>query len=157
MAIQFTEDNQAKFDVLLTRYPNKQAALLPTLWLIQEQYGFISQEAMEYVGALLDVSPAHVFSVVTFYTMYHQKPVGRYNIQLCRTLSCALLGAGSLYDYIKDKLKIQEGEVSSDGKFSITPVECLASCGTGPMMMINEKYYENLDRQRVDEILDSLE
>lgn len=151
--MEFTPENKKKFDELLPRYPTKKAALLPTLWLVQDQYGFISQEAMEYVAHLLDVSPAHVYSVVTFYTMFHQKPVGKFHFQVCRTLSCALLGSETILEHLKKKLQIQENQVTKDGKFSLCTVECLASCGTGPAVMINESYYENLTPGKVDEIL----
>ena len=154
--ISFTQENQRKFEHLLTRYPNKKAALLPTLWLVQEQYGFISRDAMEFVAKILDLAPAHVYSVVTFYTMYHQKPVGKNHIQVCRTLSCALNGGEKILDHLKTKLKVKENEVTLDGKFSVCGVECLASCGTAPAVMINEKYYENLSIEKVDKLLNEL-
>lgn len=154
--ISFTQENQRKFEHLLTRYPNKKAALLPTLWLVQEQYGFISRDAMEFVAKILDLAPAHVYSVVTFYTMYHQKPVGKHHIQVCRTLSCALGGGEKILDHLKTKLKVKENEVTLDGKFSVCGVECLASCGTAPALMINEKYYENLSVEKVDQLLNEL-
>lgn len=152
--MKFTSENQKKFDELLTHYPTKQAALLPVLWLVQDQEGYISGEAMEYVAGLLDVSPAHVYGVVTFYTMYHQKPVGKYHLQVCRTLSCALAGSETILEHLKKKLKIEENQTT--GKFSLCTVECLASCGTGPAMMVNEKYYENLTVEKVDKILGEL-
>lgn len=156
MTIEFTPENRKRFDEILTRYPNKKAPLLPVLWLAQEQFGHLSDEVIQYVAGLLDLSPVHVLSVVTFYTMYHRKPVGRHHIQMCRTLSCALAGSDNLAEHIQAKLKIKEGQTTSDGKFSFCQVECLASCGTAPAMMINEKYYENLDVKKVDEILSSL-
>lgn len=155
--VEFSAENKEKFEKLLTRYPNKQAALLPTLWLVQEQFGHIEGEHMEYVAGLLDISPVHVYSVATFYTMYNLKPIGRHHIQVCRTLSCALMGAESLVDCLKDKLGIEIGQTTQDGKFTLSEVECLASCGTAPMMMINEKYYENLSRDKVEEILNKLD
>ena len=154
--ISFTQENQRKFEHLLTRYPNKKAALLPTLWLVQDQYGFISRDAMEYVAKILDLAPAHVYSVVTFYTMYHQKPVGKHHIQVCRTLSCALNGGEKILDHLKTKLKVKENEVTLDGKFSVCGVACLASCGTAPAVMINEKYYENLSIESIDKLLNEL-
>ncbi len=156
MTVKFSEKNQRTFEEYLTRYPTKQAAILPTLWLAQEQFGFISSEVMEYVASLLDVSPAHVYGVATFYTMFHQKPVGKYHLQVCRTLSCALMGSSTILEHLKKKTGLEEGEVSASGKFSLCTVECLASCGTGPMMMINEKYFENLTPEKIDEILAGL-
>ena len=156
MPFIFTEQNKKKFAEILACYPNKKAALLPILWLVQEQEGFISKEAMEAVAGLLDISPVHVYSVVTFYTMFHQKPVGKYHLQVCRTLSCALMGSENILDHLKGKLRIEEGQTTKDGKFSLCTVECLASCGTGPAMMINEKYHESLNPKKVDEILATL-
>ena len=156
MTIEFTPENKKNFDTLLTRYPTKKAAILPTLWMVQKQYGFISDEAMEYVGKLLDLSPVHVLSVVTFYTMFNRKPTGKHHLQVCRTLSCAMMGAESLVDHLKTKLKIKEGETTRDGKFSLCTVECLGSCGTAPAMMINEAYHENLTAEKLDKILAEL-
>lgn len=153
---EFSPDNKIKLQEILTRYPTKQAALLPALWLAQGQFGFISQETMEYIAGLLGISPVHVFSVVTFYTMFHRQPVGRHHIQVCRTLSCALMGAEGISEHVKRRLKLKEAEVSADGKFSFCTVECLASCGTAPTMMVNKTYYENLTPGKVDEILDGL-
>lgn len=154
--MEFSAENKKKFEEILTHYPTKQAALLPTLWMAQEEFGYISQDAMEYVASLLDLSPAHVYGVTTFYTMFHLKPPGKYNIQVCRTLSCALVGFETILEYIKRRLGVDENETTSDGKFSLCTVECLGSCGTGPMMMVNEKYYENLTAEKVDRILESL-
>lgn len=152
----FTPENKKKLDEILTHYPTKQAALLPALWLAQEQFGYLSLETMKYVAELLEISPAHVYSVATFYTMFHLKPVGKHHLQVCRTLSCALMGSDNIVEHLKKKLKIQDNEVTPDGKFSLCQVECLASCGTGPAMMVNEKYYEALTPKKVDEILATL-
>lgn len=156
MNIEFTPENKKEFEKLLTHYPNKRAAMLPTLWLAQKQFGWISQKVMEYVATLLDVPPMKVYEVVTFYTMFNQKPVGKYHIQLCRTLSCELCGKGEILNHLKKKLGIKVGETSPDGKYTLTEVECLGSCGTAPMMQLNEDYYENLNPAKVDEILDGL-
>lgn len=156
MLFQFNAHNQKKFEDILSHYPVKTAALLPTLWLVQEQEGKISFEAMIAVANLLDVSPAHVYGVATFYTMYHLKPVGKYHLQVCRTLSCALSGGENLLEHLKTKLKINEGEVTPDGRFSLCAVECLASCGTAPAMMVNEAYHENLNVGKIDQLLKEL-
>lgn len=145
-----------KMEEILTHYPTRQAALLPALWLAQDQFGHLSSETLEYVAGLLGLSPAHVYGVTTFYTMFHLKPVGKHHIQLCRTLSCALRGSENILEYVKGKLRIGEGQVTPDGKFSLCTVECLASCGTAPTMMINRTYYENLTSKKVDEILENL-
>ncbi len=156
MSFSFTPENQKKFEDLLTKYPNKKAALLPTLWLAQNQNGHLSLEVQEYVAGLIGVSPVHVHGVVTFYTMYKEKPVGKYHLQVCRTLSCALNGCESVIKKLEDTLKIKHGEVTSDGKFSLELVECLASCGSGPVIQVNETYVENINLQKVDELLNSL-
>lgn len=156
MQVEFTPENRKEFDALLTHYPNKRAALLPTLWIAQKQFGWISQKVMEYVGQLLDLPPIKVYEVVTFYTMYNQKPVGKYHIQLCRTLSCELCGKAEILKHLKNKLGIKAGETTADGKFTLSEVECLGSCGTAPMMQLNDDYYENLSAAKVDEILNGL-
>lgn len=156
MQIEFTPENKKEFDALLTHYPNKRAALLPTLWLAQKQFGWISQKVMEYVGQLLDLPAIKVYEVVTFYTMFNQKPVGKYHIQLCRTLSCELCGKGEILAHLKGKLGIGLGETTPDGQYTLTEVECLGSCGSAPMMQLNEDYYENLTPAKVDEILNGL-
>lgn len=142
-----------EFESLLTRYPTKEAALLPTLWLVQRQEGWISEEAMEYVAGLLGISPVKVYSVVSFYTMYYTRPMGRHVIQVCKTLSCALLGALDIVKQIEERTGTSVGETSADGRYSLRTVECLGSCGTAPMMQVNDEYHENLTPQRVDELL----
>ncbi len=138
------------------RYPEKRAALLPALHILQRDHGWIPQEGMKEVAGLLDLKPAEVLEVVTFYTMFNQKPVGRHHIQVCRNISCALLGARRITRHISSKLGIQTGETTPDGQFTLSEVECLGSCGTAPMLMLNDDYHENLTEPRVDEILDDL-
>lgn len=157
MSFAFTPENQEKFETLLTRYPNKQAALLPTLWLAQKQQGYLPLEVQEYVAGLLDLSPAHVYGVVTFYTMFKDKPIGKYHLQVCRTLSCALCGSEEIIRAIEKRLNIGNNEVTKDGKFSLEHMECLGSCGTAPAMIINEAYAENLTADKVNQLLDKLE
>lgn len=154
--IKFTDENQKKFEHIVSRYPRREAALLPTLWLAQEQFGTITPDVMEYVAQLLDVPPAKVLGVTTFYTMYHTQPVGKYHLQVCRTLSCAMMGAEKITAHLKQKLGIEAGEVSADGKFSLCEVECLASCGTAPVVQINAAYCENLTPEKLDKIIEEL-
>jgi len=130
--------------------------MLPVLYLAQAEFGYLGTDAIEYVAKIMGVSTARVYGVVTFYTMLNMKPIGRHHIQVCRTLPCALAGAEKITALIKAKLGIDAGETTSDGKFSLSEVECLASCGTGPMMQVNEDYHENLTEERVTEILQSL-
>lgn len=151
--MELNASSKAAFDALLTRYPTKEAALLPTLWLVQRQEGWISQEAMEYVARLLDISPVKVYSVVTFYTMYYTRPMGRHVIQVCRNLSCSLLGARELIEYLSGKLGVDVGGTTPDGRFSLLTVECLGACGDAPMMQVNDDFHMNLSPGRIDAIL----
>ncbi|HZD40934.1 MAG TPA: NAD(P)H-dependent oxidoreductase subunit E [Terriglobales bacterium] len=156
MATEFSSEALKKFEETVSRYPKKEAAILPVLYLAQEEFGCLDQEAIAYVAKLMDQSPARVYGVVSFYTMFNMKPIGRYHIQVCRTLSCALRGAERVTGWIKNRLGIEVGETTPDGKFTLSEVECLASCGTAPMMQINDNYYENLTEEKVAEILGGL-
>jgi NADH-quinone oxidoreductase subunit E len=130
--------------------------MLPVLYLAQQEFGHIGPEAIDYVAELMGQSPARVYGVVSFYTMFNMKPIGRYHIQVCRTLSCALGGAEKVTNFLRGKLSIDCGQTTSDGKFTLSEVECLASCGTAPMMQINDEYYENLTEEKITEILEGL-
>ncbi len=157
MAYTFSPETQAKFDRLVTRYPQKKAALIPTLWLAQEEIGWLPPEALAHCAAVLDLPPSKAYSVASFYTMFNLKPVGKYKIEVCRTLSCAMCGAFELIAHLEHKLGIRLGETTPDGKFTLMTQECLASCGTGPMLQINGKrYHENLTPGKLDELLASL-
>ena len=156
MALEFSPETWQRFEELVGRYPKKEAALIPVLSMAQKEFGYLSLEAMEYVAKIMELPAARVYSVVSFYTMLNMKPVGKYHIQVCRTLPCALMGAERMTARLKKKLGIQVGETTSDGNFTLTEVECLASCGTGPMMQVNEDYYENLTEAKVDDVLESL-
>lgn len=159
MSFEFTPESKREFDDILTRYPNKMAATLPVLWLVYKQNGEITLDAQEYVAKLLDVTPAHVYGVVTFYTMFkvRAKKHGQYHLGVCRTLSCALRGSEDVIRHIEKRCKIKDGGVTPDGKFSFEEMECLGSCGTAPAMMVNEAYFENLTPEKVDQLLDRLE
>ena len=154
--MKFSNKTQKEIKELLTHYPTRQAACLPLLFLAQEEFGYVSKEAMELVAETLEVSYAHVYGVATFYTMFNKKPVGKYHVQVCQNLSCCIMGGESIQEHLKKKLNINFGETTPDGKFTLSAVECLASCGTAPMIQINKTYYENLDPEKVDKILDSL-
>jgi NADH-quinone oxidoreductase subunit E len=146
----------AEIDRTITLYPERQAAMLPVLWAVQREQGFISPDAMVWVGERLGCSASAVQSVVKFYTMFDEEPVGRWKLQVCRTLSCELMGARAVIDRIRERLQIEPGETSADGEFTLQEVECLGSCGTGPMMQCNFKFFENLTPHRVEELLDDL-
>jgi len=152
--VAFDEELERRFQEILARYPTKEAALLPTLWLAQERWGCLSEEVMEYVAERLGLSPVRVFAVVEFYTMFHREPTGRYHLQLCRNLSCTLAGAENLLALLREKVGIEPGGRTEDGLFSLELVECLGSCGTAPVMRINDTYYESLNRGRLEELLE---
>lgn len=143
-------------DALLTRFPQKGSALLPALYLIQDEKGYVSRESMEYVAEKIGVSPVFVAGVVTFYTMYHRKPVGRHHIQVCRTLSCALRGSGAVVEHLKKRLGIGLGDTTPDGRISLVEVECLGACDMAPMCQINDEERHLLDEKKIDAILETL-
>jgi len=156
VSLAFSEETQAKHDRLLTRYPNREAAILPTLYLAQREFGYLSDEAIRYVADLLGFTPARIYGVATFYTMYNKKPVGKYHLQVCRNLSCSLMGAEHLIEHVARKIGVKPGETTADGKFTLSTVECLGSCGTAPVMQVNDDYYENLTEESIDAILEGL-
>jgi NADH-quinone oxidoreductase subunit E len=156
MALEFSPETLNKFEATVARYPQKEAAMLPVLYLAQREFGHLGPEAIEYVAKLMGQAPARVHGVVSFYTMYNMKPIGRHHIQVCRTLSCALSGAERVTDLLKKKLGIDCGQTTADGRFTLSEVECLASCGTAPMMQVNDDYYENLTEEKISELLQSL-
>jgi NADH-quinone oxidoreductase E subunit len=149
-------DATRRVEQIIARYPRKLAAMLPVLWEVQRENGWISPEAMEWVAARLECSPSAVQSVVTFYTMLDDRPVGKWKLQVCRTLSCELMGARRIIDHLRERLEIEPGETTPDGMFTLQEVECLASCGTAPMMQVNLKFCENLTPERIDALLDEL-
>lgn len=151
-----SEKAQAEIREIIKRYPVKRSAILPALWVAQGENGYLNEAAMRSVAKLLEINPTQVYEVATFYTMYHLGPVGKYVIQVCRTLSCALCGALDIVDHLEKKLNIKAGETTADGQFTLKTVECLAACGAAPAMQINEAYYENLTRDKVDRILEDL-
>ncbi len=156
MSVAFSDTARAEFERLLTRYPDREAVILPVLHLAQREFGFVSDEAIVYVAGLLGVSPAKINGVATFYTMYNRKPVGKYHVQICRNISCSLLGAEHLIGHVAGKLGVKPGGTTPDGKFTLSQVECLGSCGTAPVMQVNDDYYENLTEASIDAILDKL-
>jgi len=156
MAVEFSPAALEKFRDIVARYPKREAAMLPVLYLAQHEFGHLGPEAIDYVAKLMGQAPARVHGVVSFYTMFNMKPIGRHHIQVCRTLSCALAGAEKITLFIKRQLGIELGETTPDRRFTLSEVECLASCGTAPMMQINDAYYENLTEEKVAKILSDL-
>lgn len=157
MSPEFKDKTRKKIEEILSHYPKKEAAILPILHLTQKEFGCISEEEEKLVASILRVKPIRVREVVTFYTMLNRKPVGKYHIQICSNLSCTLMGAGKLIDYLTKKLGIQPGQTTPDKKFTLTTVECLGACERAPSMMVNFDYYGNLDEKKIDQILDKLE
>jgi NADH-quinone oxidoreductase E subunit len=154
---RFSAAALAEYREILPRYPTRRAALMPTLWLAQREFGWLSLPVLEYVAELMELPLAWVTSVASFYTMYWKEPKGRWHIQLCRNLSCALRGAIDIQRALEDRLGIRDGERSADGRFSFEEVECLASCGTAPCLQINNAdYYENLDVPRALALIERL-
>ncbi len=155
--LKFSDQALGEYRELVTRYPTRQAALLPTLWIAQHEFGWLSEEAQDYVARLMELPPAHVRAVVSFYTMFHRKPVGRFLLDVCTNLSCRLRGADRIVDCIRRRLGIEVGETTPDGKFTLATVECLASCATAPMLQLNQdRFQENLTEESTIKLIDEL-
>ncbi|MCA9924940.1 MAG: NAD(P)H-dependent oxidoreductase subunit E [Anaerolineales bacterium] len=138
---------------ILARYPNKKSAVLPLMHLAQNEYGYMSKEAMHEVAGILDLDPTHVLSLAGFYTLFHEEPVGKYVLEICNDLACALRGADDFVEMACRKLNISVGETTDDGLFTIKTVMCLAACDRAPMLQCNLKYHENLDEAKFDELI----
>jgi NADH-quinone oxidoreductase E subunit len=156
MSFKISQACEKRIEELISRYPTASAALLPSLWEIQEERGFISDTAIEYIAAKLDLPVADVFGAVTFYTMFNRKQIGKHHIQVCTNICCWLKGSKDVLDYLKARLDIEEGETTENGEFTLSTVECLGACGGAPMMMVDLEYYENLTFEKIDQILESL-
>lgn len=152
----FLEKHQDEIADILSRYPVKRSALIPLLYVAQRDQGYVSEAVMQEIARLLGMTPPQVYETVTFYTMFNLKPVGKFHIQVCKSLMCALVGSDTLIGWIKTRLGIAPGESTADGLFTLSAVECLAACGTGPMMQINEDYYERVTEDKLDRILADL-
>lgn len=157
MAFLFTKESEDKISAIMKKYAaHKEAALMPVLYVCQAQDGWVSEDAMAAAAAVCGVAPTRAMEVASFYTMYNRKPVGKYHVQVCNNLSCSLMGSSHIVDYLSRKLGVKAGETTADGLFTLSKVECLGSCGTAPMMQINDRYYEDLTPEKVDGILDGL-
>jgi NADH-quinone oxidoreductase subunit E len=149
-----------KIEAVLSKFPadQRQSALISALMIVQtENNGYLTTELMDAVADYLQIPKIAAYEVASFYSMYEHKPVGKYKISLCTNISCMLCGAEDLEGYLKEKLNIDYGQVTQDGKFSLKQVECLAACGGAPMMQIGDQYYTNLTREKIDLILAELE
>lgn len=156
MSWQPSEAGQKRIDELVARYPSKMAACLPALRLVQEETGWVSADAQAWVAQRLEIPLAHVQGVVSFYTLYHREPVGKHVVQVCRTLSCALLGGERLITHCEKKLGIKAGETTKDGKITLQHAECLASCGTAPALTVDDEFHENMTLDKLDALLERL-
>jgi NADH-quinone oxidoreductase subunit E len=157
MAFALSAEREQEIDRILARYPTRMAACIPVLHVCQEaNEGWVSPEVVEWVSRRLDLSPAHVQGVVTFYTLFNQKKPGRHQVWVCRTLSCALRGADDVLRHCEQRLGIHAGETTKDGRVTLRTAECLASCGTAPMIQVDRTFHENLTLKDVDRILDRL-
>lgn len=154
--VAFNEEKLAKAHEIIARYPEgrQKSALMPLLHLAQEEWGWLSTDAMDYVAGLLQLEPIEVYEVATFYTMYNLKPVGQYVFEVCHTGPCMVQGSDDIIAYIKEKLNIKVGETTADGLFTLKTAECLGACGYAPMMQLGKHYREHLTREKVDAIID---
>jgi len=153
--IEFSGRAKQKFNEILKQYDSKRSALLPVLHLAQDEFGHLSDPVIEYLAKLMDLSTAQVMEVVSFYHMFHRKPRGEHHLQFCATISCWMNGSHQLYKNTCARLGIKDGEVTPDGKFSVQRVECLGSCGSAPVVQINECYYENLTPEKLNRLINS--
>jgi len=152
----FSPQVEAEIDAHLAKYPVKRSAILPLMFIVQrERGGYLDPPGVAYLADRLGVRVTDIWEVATFYTMINTEPVGKYHIQICRTLSCKILGAGRITEHCTKRLGIKPGGTTPDGMFSISEVECLGSCGTAPMLQIGFDFHENLTPEKVDQILDS--
>jgi NADH-quinone oxidoreductase E subunit len=154
--IQFSEEAMRRYKEILTHYPEKRAALIPVLKLAQDEFGWISDEVADYIGALMSYPPSDVLSVATFYTLLHKQKLGKHHLEICRNVSCWLMGTYPCADEIKRQLEVDIGQVTDDGKFSWNFTECLAACGMAPAMQVGNRYFENLTPEKIREIIETL-
>jgi len=157
MSFAVPADLERQLDELVTHYPQKRSASLMFLHAVQEQFGYISREAIEWIASKLELQPINIYELVTFYPMFRQEPQGKHQIRICRTLSCALGGSGKLHEFYCKKLGLDHHahgpQTMKDGKFTVEFVECLASCGTAPVMMCNDAFHEGVTEEKAMELL----
>jgi len=152
----FSPEIEAEIDGHLAKYPVKRSAILPLMFIVQRERGYLDPPGVAYLAHRLGLRITDIWEVATFYSMLHTKPVGKYHIQICKTLSCKIMGEPGITEHICSRLGIKPGETTADGRFTVSLVECLGSCGTAPMFQIGFDYHENLTKEKVDQILDSL-
>jgi len=150
----FSDEALKEFESCKKIFDNPRSALIPTLYLAQKEFGYLSKEAIEYVAELMDLSPAQIMEVASFYTMFHKKPVGKYKIQVCLNITCHMMKSRKVYAHLEKKLNIKNGEMTPDKKFTLTRVECLGACDSAPAILINDKYHYNVTPEKMDKLLD---
>ncbi len=152
----FSPEVEAEIDSHLEKYPVMRSAILPLMFIVQRERGYLDPPGVAYLAKRLSLRITDIWEVATFYSMLHIEPVGKHHIQICKTLSCKIMGEPRITEHVCNRLGINPGETTPDGKFTVSLVECLGSCGTAPMFQIGFDYYEDLTTAKVDQILDSL-
>ena len=155
----FFQDKPDRLAEILDRYPpyGRRSAIMPLLWEVQRAERHVSEARMEEIADILDLTPTEVKGVMSFYSTYHEHPIGRYHLQVCSTLSCSLAGADEMYDFLVEELGIVNGETDREGRFSLQKVECLGSCGTAPVLQVNDAYYERVGRRRCKGLIEAMQ
>lgn len=149
-------ETRARIDGIIQRYPTRQSALMPCIWAIQDQMGYVPPGGVDFLVEALGVTSARVHEVLTFYTMFRTEPQARYVLQVCRNISCHVLGARDIIAHLEKRLGIRLGEETPDGQFALEGAECLGACGHGPMLQLGKHFYEELTPEKVDHLLDRL-
>jgi NADH-quinone oxidoreductase E subunit len=154
----YSAENRARFDEIIKRYPpdRKRSAVLPALYLVQQQQGYITANGIRHVAELLEITRADVEDVVTYYSMFYRKPVGKFVLSVCRTLSCAVNGAERVTEALCERLNIKPGQTDPSGTFTLQEVECLGACDRAPVVMVNDAWQENQSPDSVGKLLDDL-
>jgi NADH-quinone oxidoreductase E subunit len=152
----YSPENEKKLDEYISHYPIKRSAVLPALFIAQDEHGYVTDEDVKYLAKRLDMRVNEVEEIVTFYSMYSREPVGKYKLQVCRTISCMLLGAPQVTEHLCKKLGVEVGETTADGKFTVQEVECLGYCDLAPVLQVNFDYHEQITPERAGEIVDQL-
>ncbi len=152
----FSEANETKLNEIISHYPVKRSAVLPALYIAQEEHGYVTDDDVRYIADRLGMRVNEVEEVVTFYTMYSRQPIGKHKLQVCRTLSCMLLGAEQITEHISEKLGVEVGKTTADGRFTLQEVECLGFCDLAPCLQVNFDYHEKVTKESVDDIIKNL-
>lgn len=152
----FTPENLKRFEAIVAKYEVRRSALLPTLWLAQEQFGYLSNEVMDYVATLLDMPPVQVYEAVTFYVMFRKKDLGKYCLQVCVNITCGMMGSDELLKVIKSETGLSPNGVTEDKMFSLVPVQCLGSCDTAPVVQVNDDFFEKMNPELLKNVIQKL-